>query len=403
MDTCHDGKPGRPPEGIPTDYVAGYAKARAADPEMASNYVLHTRTGDPLGEAAAADLMALEQSEATRLIGLGMAEGGSRALNGAPASLRAFFRDAERQPDWLDSESFAPGGRMFHRNSHMVLVAFVAGVLIEGFTTNIAKSFMLTGRVRDRGVRRLGQNNRHMVEIFFPGGLDRTGDGWRLSVRIRLVHARIRNLLNDSEEWDAEAWGTPISAAHLGFAIASFSARLLKHMKTLGARYTDEEYRSFMHVWRYSGHLMGIPETILYRDAQAALKLHDIGLRCEPEPGLESIAMAHSLVNSAPVIAGVANPKDRRDLARYLYRLSTGLIGKQTADSLQYPRLPVFGVVGWFRARQRLDAVAERMIPGHKDRASFKRFGNLLAASTYDSDGISYRMPDHVYAERTDW
>ena len=39
-----------------------------------------------------------------------------------------------------------------------------------------------------------------------------------------------------------------MSAAHLGYAIAAFSARLLLHMKTLGARYTDEEYASFMAV-----------------------------------------------------------------------------------------------------------------------------------------------------------
>ena len=79
----------------------------------------------------------------------------------------------------------------------MILAAFVAGVLIEGFTTNIAKSFFITGRVRDQGVRRLGQNNRHMLEIFLPGGLCRHGDGWKLSVRIRIVHARIRHLLNN--------------------------------------------------------------------------------------------------------------------------------------------------------------------------------------------------------------
>ena len=73
---------------------------------------------------------------------------------------------------------------MFHRNSKLVLAAFVTGVLIEGFTTNIAKSFFTTGRVRDSGVRRLQNNNRHMMDIFLPGGLDRDGDGWKLSVRI---------------------------------------------------------------------------------------------------------------------------------------------------------------------------------------------------------------------------
>ena len=70
-------------------------------------------------------------------------------------------------------------------------------------------------------------------------------------------------------------------------------------MKTLGAKYDDEEYASFMDVWRYSGHLMGIPETILFHDGEDALRLYDIGHICEPVFAPESIVMAHSLVNAA--------------------------------------------------------------------------------------------------------
>ena len=176
-----------------------------------------------------------------------------------------------------------------------------------------------------------------MIEIFLPGGLYRHGDGWKLSVRIRIVHARVRHLLSNSEEWNAEAWGSPISAAHLGFAISTFSARLLKHMKTLGAVYSDEEGESFRAVWRYAGHLMGIPETILFRNEEEALKLYDLGRVCEPDVPIESVVMAHSLVNSAPLIVGVTSPEDRRKLARYVYRISRGLIGRDVADQLMYP------------------------------------------------------------------
>ena len=389
------------PANTPTDYLSGYEKARAIDPEMASNYIAHTLIGDPLGEEAADDLAALDQREASRLIELAMNDPGGGSLCAAPSSLRELFKDAEAQPHWLDLDGLGPGIRMFHRNSYTVLVAFVAGVLIEGFMTNIAKSFMLTGRIRDRGVRRLGQNNRHMTEIFFPGGLLREGDGWKLSVRIRIVHAQLRRLISNSGEWDAEAWGTPISAAHLGFSISGFSARLLKHMKTLGASYNEEESRSFMNVWRYSGYLMGIPETILFRDESEALKLYDVGLACEPDPGTESVAMTHSLINSAPLIAGVANPEERRHMTRYVYRVSRGLIGKQTADSLKYPEVPVFGVVWWFRMQTRLDRILGKLIPGHRQRSSFNRFGYLLAGSTFDERGISYRLPDNVYAEES--
>ena len=102
----------------------------------------------------------------------------------------------------------------------------------------------------------------------------------------------------------------PISAAHLGYAVSAFSARLLKHMKTLGAEYNAEEHDSFMAVWRYTGYLMGIPETILFHDATEALKLYEVGLMCEPIAQIESVVMAHSLVNSAPLIAGMVEPAD---------------------------------------------------------------------------------------------
>ena len=386
---------------MPTDYEPGYEKARAVAPNIAANYIAHTLIGDPLAEEMAADLEEFSPGESRRLIESAMNDEGEEALRDAPASLLKFFREAETPPEWLDFSAFAPAVRMFHRNSQVILAAFVAGVLIEGFTTNIAKSFFITGRVRDQGVRRLGQNNRHMMEIFLPGGLYREGDGWKLSVRIRIVHARLRRLLNNSGDWDAEAWGTPISAAHLGYAISAFSARLLKHMKTLGARYNDEEYASFMAVWRYSGHLMGIPEAILFHDADEALKLYEVGLMCEPDAPIESVVMAHSLVNSAPLIAGMTDPDDRRNLSKYVYRVSRGLIGKEIAESLRYPRYSSFAVVEWFRLQQRYGRIMGKLFPGRRQDSNFARFTGLLATSLFDEEGIRYTLPDHVYAEES--
>ena len=155
---------------------------------------------------------------------------------------------------------------MFHHNTRLVPAGMLAGVLVEGYSTNISKSFFITGRLRDPGVRRLRQNNRHMVEIFMPSGLERYGEGWKLSVRIRLIHAEVRHLLRDSDDRDIEASGIPASAAHLAFAISAFSTQLLKRMKALDAVYSDDERESFMQVWRYSGHLMGILDSILFKD-----------------------------------------------------------------------------------------------------------------------------------------
>ena len=386
---------------IPTDYVDGYERARAVNPELADRYLAHTVVGDPEADALMEELSALDPEQVYRFLQAGMDEE-EEVLRDAPPLLQSFFQNIETPPEWVDLDAFGPGIRMFHRNSNLVLAGMLGGVLVEGFSTNIAKSFFITGRLRDQGVRRLQQNNRHMIELFFPGGLTRQGDGWKLSVRIRLVHAQVRRLLTRSEEWDEEAWGVPLSAAHTGFAITAFSARLLRHIRRLGASSDREERSSFMQVWRYSGHLLGIPESILYETEQDALDLFRVGVLMEP-PSMESVVLANSLVNSAPLVAGITDPGERGELASYVYHVSRALIGKELATELEYPRAPWFitsaGVLAWFRWRQRIDLVAGRLLPR-------RRRGDALATlfdiSNYDEGGILYRLPTHVYAERSD-
>ena len=178
-------------------YLPGFEKARRINPELAHTYISHSTTGDPLADAMIEEVSALEPSESRRLIHAVM-ESEEDALARAPSAVQALYHDANTTPDWVDLSSFMPGIRAFHANAPEILGGMVGGVLVEGFSTAICESFLITGRLRDQGVRRLKQNNRHMLEIFLPGGLARFGDGWKLSVRIRIVHARIRHLLSNS-------------------------------------------------------------------------------------------------------------------------------------------------------------------------------------------------------------
>ena len=384
---------------IPTAYIDGYARGRAVDPARADNYIAHTTVGDPLADAMVDRLSTLPPNEATGLVALGMQGNDEAALQAAPEPVREFFASCYHPPDWVDLPSLTPGYRLFHRNTSLVLAGMVAGVLVEGFTTNIAKSFFITGRLRDQGIRRLKQNNRHMLEIFMPGGMERHNDGWALSVRIRLVHARIRRLLTCSHDWDLEELGTPISAAHVGFALAAFSARLLQHLDKLGASFNDAEREGFMAIWRYSGHLMGVPETILFQDERDALEIHRIGALCEPPISLESIVMATALVNSAPLFAGLEERHARRRLASYIFRISRALIGDEVADQLNYPRVSTTGTLWRFRLLNRVDYLLNKINPNRTQLRN--NMTTILDVSMFDRHGISYRLPDHIYAERS--
>ena len=401
MAAPEDEIPATKPANIPTDYRAGYEKARHLAPETADTYVAHTLMGDPLADAMLEDLSGVSRPEQVLLFQAALQEQDWDYLADAPSSAKAFFDDTENVPDWVDIDSFIPGIRMFHRYSHLILGAFVGGTLVEGFATNISKAFFISGRVRDQGVRRLRQNNRHMIEIFMPGGLTRDGDGWKLSVRIRLVHAQLRRLLGNSDEWDHEAWGLPISSAHLGYAITSFSARLLDHMKRLGADYTDEERESFMSIWRYTGHVMGIPSTILFRDEEDARHLRHIGSVCEPPPSLESIVMAHALINSAPLVIDVTDPSERRKMASFVFKVSRALIGNTLADQLMYPPDRSFGTLFIFRMQERYKRLLAKLSRKSVENSNFTRFTSLLEASVLEETGISFRLPDQAYSEES--
>ena len=387
------------PPSMPSVYPDGWKRGQQADPDRSANYIAHTMIGDPLADTMIEDLELLGKEESERLIRLGMHDHEGDALREAPASVREFFSHCIEPPDWLDLPSLLPGCQMFWRNGRLVLAGMVGGVLVEGFSTNIAKSFFLTGRLRDQGVRRLQQNNRHMLEIFMPGGMEAHADGWTHSVRVRLVHAKIRKLLAESAEWDVAELGTPLSAAHVGFAMAAFSARLLKHLKSLGGSFSEEERRSFMAVWRYSGYLMGVPETILYRDEEEALEIFRIGLLCEPPPSLESIVLATSLINSAPLIAGIDDDDERRNLSGYVAQISRALIGNELADALRYPKSRTFGSLWKFRTLNRFERIMDRLRPGRSGAEA--TLTTLFDVSHFDEMGISYRLPDHVHAERS--
>ncbi len=384
---------------IPSDYQEGYKKALHIDRERATNYIAHINIGDPLADELVDDLSHLEQKQSAELLKTALSADSTRIDKNAPASLKKFMEFYDDVPEWMDFESLKPGFVMFHRNTRFVLAAMVAGTLVEGFTTNISQSFFIKGRLRYQGIKRLQQNNRHMLEIFLPGGLERHGDGWALSIRVRLVHAKSRVLLYDSREWDPDVLGVPLCSAHIGFAICAFSARLLGHMKTLGASFDDEERKAFMQTWRYSGYLMGIPETILYQDEDDALEQFATGRICEPPVSMESIAMAWSLINSAPLLSGTAYGEESKKLSELISRVSRVLIGDELADDLKLPKANQTITMMQFRLFNLIEKTSSIF-----DRMNLERrydIAKILELSHYGTHGISYRLPDHYYDEES--
>lgn len=383
---------------VPLEYRPGYERVRMSNPELADKYVEYLWIGDPIADAAVESIADLNQQEVHRLIEAGMEEN-SAVFREVPQPVQDFFEHLAQPPAWFKPGACLPGCRLFHAYSDLFLGAFVADAIIRGFTTTISKPFVMRGRVLEFGERRLKQNIVQLVEIMLPGGLERQAEGWKRTVRIRLVHAQARMHIRKSGLWETESYGTPMHASHIAFANAVFSAILLRGAERLGARTTAESRASFMHIWRYTAWLLGIPEALAFHNEEEALELVRVGSACEPPPDVDAIMMGNTIINAAPVVVGITDAVERRTLARYIYRVSRALIGDEIADTLGYPKQRTLGVLRAQRMRRRLQEALARLIPGLARRQWEKTLGGLLDVAFMEDVGISYRLPDHLYAE----
>lgn len=391
-----------PPAAIPTAYATGYERAAKLEPGLAAAYIGHTTIGDPLADAVAADLRSRSPGEVHSLLASAL-ENPRELPPATPESLRRFIAESLEVPDWFDEEIAMIASRAFLRNSDIVLAALVGGSIVEGFATLISKSFRIRGRVTESGVRRLKQNGLQLIEQYLPRGMSPLGDGWKLTLRVRLVHAQSRMLLGNSDEWSHERHGLPISAATVLLAGSAFSGRLMQHVAKLGGDFTREEREAYVHVWRYTGLLIGIPKEILFQDEASAVRTFEIGRLCEPPADEDAIIMANSLINSAPLVIGITKVDARRKLAGYAYQISRELIGDELADTFLFPKarrraVPVL------RVQNRTKRLMGRVLPRWRRTKDLERFKALVDFANLGRLEHSYSLPTTLHDEESaDW
>ena len=109
--------------------------------------------------------------------------------------------------------------------------------------------------IRDR---RFLETCAFWIAVSEPGGLDRGAAGRASALRVRMMHVFVRRRLLAHPEWDAAAWGVPISQADALLTILGGSFAPGYAMRLLGYRPTTADIEAMLHFWRYVGHLMGV-------------------------------------------------------------------------------------------------------------------------------------------------
>lgn len=191
---------------------------------------------------------------------------GVRAGPDAPPALVRFFAVAEDVPEWVDFDLVDRGAGVVRRMGRTATDVLSQLSLIGGYRFGgPADLLVATGALSGASaMRRLGETETWTRAVTRPGGLRRDGEGFRLTVHVRVMHALVNDRFESDGRWDVERWGLPVNQSDQAATLGLFNSTLLLGARALGRLVSAEDSRAVMHLWKYVGRLLGVHEDWLF-------------------------------------------------------------------------------------------------------------------------------------------
>ncbi len=191
---------------------------------------------------------------------------GIEAVPDAPSALRQFFAVIDDVPDWVDFDLLEQGARAFRqfgrsRDDVLLQLSLIGGYRFAGPADLLVQTGGLTG---SGAMRRLGQTQLWTDAVSAPGGMRRDGEGFRLTVHVRVMHALVNHQFETNGRWDIRQHGLPINQSDQAGTLGLFNSTVLIGMRMLGRIVAKAESLAVMHLWKYVGWLMGVDENWLF-------------------------------------------------------------------------------------------------------------------------------------------
>ncbi len=385
------------PTPPPTD-VRHADRAVAEYGDLGRAWVAAKAQGDPPADAFATDLRRLGHRRGMALLRQAI-ESGIGSVEGAPDSLRELFADLDAEPDWVDHGRLDRAGEVLVRQSLQFGLVLGSVSLVSGYANPAAAlPLVLTGRYADQaGVRSL-EVGAWLREILAPGGLRRDGLGFERTVRVRVIHALVRQHLDAQPQWDHHRLGRPINQADMAFTLTEFGVLTLEAMGRLGVDLTAQEVDDLALLWRYVGHLSGVGPVLLPHTMADQSRLGDLYHLTRPGADETSRRLVHGLLEDflVPEVA-LLLPAPLRGQARAVTAgVIRGLVGDDLADELEVPPSSYGRALPVVAAATRISTRAQDALPGGRARRTRRgyRYRDTQERRLRERLGVSHDLVD---------
>jgi hypothetical protein len=279
-------------------------------------------------------------------------EDGIESVSDAPATMVALFDELDTVPGWVDWEQLRRGSVAFWRPGPLVSFVFTTAAIVGGDSGyGITRPQMMTGRFEAKAYIRSSETFRWLMAATSPEGMRRFNEGFKLTVRVRMMHSAVRHGLGASEQWDWDNWGTPICASDQMYALAySFSTVMIDAFEKLGIRYSAQEREDIYALFSYIGYVMGVSQEYLPLSEATCRDFIARWQAIDPGPDDECRKMIHALIDLAtpeepvqgqnleevfPALVLRLMPPLR--LRAFMYGLIRYLLGDERGDAVAVP------------------------------------------------------------------
>jgi hypothetical protein len=281
---------------------------RATEPDAATWQAMGQALlrGDPLADEVALWMLDQGGARAWPLVAQAMrqsvdgpaVDGPAVADARTPPALAALLAHVARPPAWVRDDRADEGARALQSTGlHGMRVLRDAGLMAGYQASGINQTLLHTGALHEGAQRRVASTTAWWLAVTQAGGMKPGAEGWQMTLKVRLMHAMVRQRLLRGEAWSTAKWGLPVNQLDMQATYLAFSAVHLLSLQTTGMWLSRSQREAVMHLWRLIGWHMGVEEGLLCEGERAGRQalLHNLLSQAPPDEG--SVKLARALMD----------------------------------------------------------------------------------------------------------
>jgi hypothetical protein len=216
-------------------------------------------------------------------------------------ALNHYVKTAQVLPPWADAAKIERAEKMFMEHGALSCILLFCASLPECYVIPDLSSVLHTsGQLEQNAEYRIRSTAAMIFPVMMHGGMGDRGAGVSQVLKVRLIHATIRNLiLHGSPQsavaqllaggvgniapqalltqggrqamfqtlyargWNLKGNGLPCNQEELAYTLLTFGYVFLRSLRRLGIGLRAKDEEAYLHAWNVVGHILGIERSLM--------------------------------------------------------------------------------------------------------------------------------------------